>query len=583
MTKENVKAQLCVIGGGMAGICAAVAAARRGVRTVLMHDRPVLGGNASSEVRMWVRGASIQFPDYREGGIIEEIAMRNTRFNPTMSYGVWDGVLFDLVAAEPNLRLLLNTTCTGAAVQGGRIVSADGWQLTTYKRFTVEADYFADCSGDGILTEFTSAAYTVGRESRAQTGEPSARETADRRTMGSSCLIQARETDRPVPFTPPPFAKKLRDEQFAHRLRLTDPHAFERDNFWWLELGGDRDTLRDAESVRDELLATAYGVWDYIKNSGRFDSERWELEWIGCLPAKRESRRYEGDYVLTESDLLAGRVFDDEIAYGGWPMDDHDPRGFATADPPNRNIRMAAPYAIPYRCLYSRNTDNLWFAGRNVSVTHMALSSTRVMATCALMGQAVGTACAVAVRYGCDPRGVGGHMSELQQMLREDDCYLLHTPRRPSAALAAAACDHSLAGMRAGIERRLSDDDPSVTLALGEPFTMTFPAVYAPAVRVLLDNDIAGRHYADDGLKHYPLRCNVPLNAPRASFAPYFARAFAVEIQTDDGWQPLYTACDNWRRLVRIPVGRRLTGLRFTGRAAAAGDVVRLLSLDIVS
>ena len=177
MTKENVKAQLCVIGGGMAGICAAVAAARRGVHTVLMHDRPVLGGNASSEVRMWVRGASIQFPDYREGGIIEEIAMRNTRFNPTMSYGVWDGVLFDLVAAEPNLRLLLNTTCTGAAVQGGRIVSADGWQLTTYKRFTVEADYFADCSGDGILTEFTSAAYTVGRESRAQTGEPSARET----------------------------------------------------------------------------------------------------------------------------------------------------------------------------------------------------------------------------------------------------------------------------------------------------------------------------------------------------------------------------------------------------------------------
>lgn len=173
------------------------------------------------------------------------------------------------------------------------------------------------------------------------------------------------------------------------------------------------------------------------------------MESAVCRP-NGKAGGYEGDYVLSESDLHAGRVFDDEIAYGGWPMDDHDPRGFATADPPNRNIRMAAPYAIPYRCLYSRNTDNLWFAGRNVSVTHMALSSTRVMATCALMGQAVGTACAVAVRHGCDPRGVGGHMSELQQMLREDDCYLLHTPRRPSAALAAAACDHSLAGMRAG-------------------------------------------------------------------------------------------------------------------------------------
>ena len=161
--KEELRTQFCVIGGGIAGICAAVSAARRGVKVVLLHDRPVLGGNASSEVRMWIRGASTAFPYYREGGIVEELSMRNIRYNPTLSFGVWDSVLYDLVISEPNITLLLNTSCIHAVEQGAKIVSIEAWQLTTYKRLRIYADYFADCSGDSILSYFTSAKYMYGR------------------------------------------------------------------------------------------------------------------------------------------------------------------------------------------------------------------------------------------------------------------------------------------------------------------------------------------------------------------------------------------------------------------------------------
>ena len=358
---------------------------------------------------MWIRGASIHFPYYREGGIIEEIAMRNLRYNPSMSYGIWDGVLYDLIVSEPNIRLLLNTTCLGGEMRGQAIAAVHAWQLTTYRRFRIEADFFADCSGDSILAEFSGAKLMRGREARAAFGESCAPERADLCTMGSRCLIQARETERPVRFTPPAFARRLTEEDFYKRLDVNDPRSFIQDNFWWIEIGGERDTLRDAEQIKHELLSTAYGVWDFIKNSGRFDSENWELDWVGFLSGKRESRRYAGDYVLSQRDLEAAGPFWDEVAYGGWSMDDHNPLGINTREAPNRNLYLHAPYAIPYRCLYSANVPNLFFAGRNVSVTHMALSSTRVMATSALMGQAVGNACALALARGAWTRaGVAG-------------------------------------------------------------------------------------------------------------------------------------------------------------------------------
>lgn len=581
---ELVRAQLCVVGGGMAGICAAVSAARRGVSVVLVQDRPVLGGNASGEVRMWIRGASIHFPYYREGGIIEEIAMRNLRYNPSMSYGIWDGVLYDLIVSEPNIRLLLNTTCLGGEMRGQAIAAIHAWQLTTYRRFRIEADFFADCSGDSILAEFSGAKLMRGREARAAFGESCAPERADLCTMGSSCLIQARETERPVRFTPPAFARRLTEEDFYRRLDVNDPRSFIQDNFWWIEIGGERDTLRDAEQIKHELLSTAYGVWDFIKNSGRFDSENWELDWVGFLSGKRESRRYAGDYVLSQRDLEAAGPFWDEVAYGGWSMDDHNPLGINTREAPNRNLYLHAPYAIPYRCLYSANVPNLFFAGRNVSVTHMALSSTRVMATCALMGQAVGNACALALARGADARGVCRWMAELQQWLRNDDCFLPHVPRKASSALEGAA--HNLPEddfhrLLSGIERKLDTEEACVRLPVGQTLELRFAPVCCGGIRLVFDNDIARESCRDPGLRMYPQKLNVTRSDSPAQIPPNLVKAYEVHVLRGGRWEMLRRETENYLRLVRIPVSGEIEGIRFVGRETYGAPEIRLLSLDV--
>ncbi|MEE1223733.1 MAG: FAD-dependent oxidoreductase, partial [Clostridia bacterium] len=153
-------------------------------------------------------------------------------------------------------------------------------------------------------------------------------------------------------------------------------------------------------------MSLASGTWDYIKNSGKFNSENWELDFLGFLPGKRESRRMCGEYMITQRDISDGKVFEDEVAYGGWPLDDHFPGGFYHKGVPNTNYKTPAPYSLPYRALYSENVENLFFAGRNISMTHMAMSSIRVMATCALLGEAVGKAVAIAVKNSITPHDV---------------------------------------------------------------------------------------------------------------------------------------------------------------------------------
>ena len=218
--------------------------------------------------------------------------------------------------------------------------------------------------------------------------------------MGNSLLIQLRRTDEPQPFVPPRWAYKFtRPDDLPHRLRGVQAH-----NFWWIEVGGLGDTIREAERTRDELMKIVYGVWDYIKNHApeRAQAANWAVEWIGSLPGKRENRRYVGDHILTQNDVRAGGPFEDIVAYGGWSMDDHHPAGILYPGRPTIFHPAPSPYGIPYRSLYSRNVTNLLFAGRNISVTHAALSSTRVMATCSLLGQAAGTAAALCVRRGSD-------------------------------------------------------------------------------------------------------------------------------------------------------------------------------------
>lgn len=360
---KRIRCDLCVVGGGMAGIAAAVSAAREGLHVVLMHERPVLGGNASSEIRMWVSGA--KGIDNRETGILEEIELENMYRNPTKSFAVWDTVLFDIVHREKNLQLLLNCTCLDAKTENGsfphgrdiRIKTITGYQMTTQCFIEVEAVFFSDCSGDSILAPLTNAQFRIGREAASEFEEKTSTQKADRKTMGMSCLIQGRETLSPIKFRPPAWSKKLKDSDFENRM----PDIYDSsENYWYLELGGNQDSIADTESIRDDLLALAAGTWDYIKNSGHFAADNWDLDFLGFLPGKRESRRFCGEYIVTQQDISHGKVFEDEIAYGGWPLDDHFPDGFYHHGIPNTDYSTPAPYSLPYRSLYSKNVDNLF-------------------------------------------------------------------------------------------------------------------------------------------------------------------------------------------------------------------------------
>ncbi|MFN2167471.1 MAG: FAD-dependent oxidoreductase, partial [Anaerolineae bacterium] len=457
----------CVVGGGMSGIVAALAAARHGTKVALMHDRPVLGGNASSECRVHICGADRHngIKHMRETGILEELRLENLYRNPNKNFSVWDTVLYEAVRFEPNITLLLNCSCSEAEMDGTRIVSVTGWQLTTQTYHTVRARIFADCSGDGILAPLTGAECRMGREARAEYNETIAPEEADQCTMGMTCLFQAREYDSPQPFEPPAWANRY--ESCDEIPYGRGGHKHFQMGYWWIELGGKYDAIHDTERLRDELLEITYGVWDHIKNrcdDTRDAARNWALEWIQFLPAKRESRRYVGDHVLNQNDVEAEGRFDDLVAYGGWSMDDHHPAGFRAVHLEKKATifhHAPSPYGIPYRALYSKNIDNLMFAGRCASCTHAAMSSTRVMGTCVSMGQAVGTAAAMAAEKGITPREVGGQMGELQQALLYDDCYLPWVAQQLPALTTGAALTASQGDpepVRDGINRQVGDD-----------------------------------------------------------------------------------------------------------------------------
>jgi hypothetical protein len=432
MTRHEFHTDFLVVGGGLAGVCAALAAARNGRKVVLVQDRSVLGGNASSEVRMHTVGADIhgRRPGARESGIIEELRLEDAARNPHRSYSQWDLLLYEKVTAEPNLTLLLDTVCVGCQVQtlsGGsrRIGSVEAVRQSTEDAFTIHADVFADCSGDSRLGIEAGADFTQGREARSEYGESLALEVADRQTLGSSILFTARRHDTPQPFRAPSWIRPFEKHQF--KFRPIDGYEY---GYWWAEWGGQLDTIKDNPAIRHELLRIALGLWDYVKNSGEHpDSAHWALDWVGALPGKRESRRLLGPYVLTQQDLTTGRIFPDTVAYGGWPLDLHPPTGVDAVDEwPCRHTHLDHLYSIPLRALHSRNVTNLFFAGRNISATHVAFASTRVMATCAVMGQAIGTAAALATPLGhrsIAEQFTAAEIARLQQQLLRDDAFLL--------------------------------------------------------------------------------------------------------------------------------------------------------------
>jgi hypothetical protein len=361
-------------------------------------------------------------PGWREGGIIEELRLDDAANNPQRCWELWDLLLYDKVVSQPNCTLLLDTVLYAAQTQGGAIQRILARCDKSEHLYRVKASLYADCTGDSRLALEAGASFRTGHEARSEFKEPLAPDRPTRETQGSSILFTARKHDRPMPFTPPSWAGKIE----ARHLRFRPITSWEY-GYWWIEWGGVTDTIRDHERIRFELLSIVLGVWDYIKNSGRFPSAaNWALDWVGMMPGKRESRRIEGDHILTQHDLM-GRNGDfvDAVAIGGWGLDEHPSGGFdATDKQPFVSTRLPEVYNIPLRSLYSKDVTNLMMAGRNASCSHVAFTSTRVMATCAVMGQAVGTAAALCVRHHLSPRQLcrdRQRLKELQQTLLRDD------------------------------------------------------------------------------------------------------------------------------------------------------------------
>ncbi len=440
--EKQYKCQVAVVGGGIAGICAAVSAARHGAKTILIQNRPVLGGNASSEIHVPINGSyhfKNRFGIDRETGIVEEIQLENRFYNPQNSWEVWDHVLYDYVTSHENLKVLMNTHAMEAVMSSNRIKKAICFQGSTESKITIEADVFVDCSGDGALAVSACADYRSGREGKDEFDEKYAPDKPDGWVMGDSIQFSSINMGHPIKFVAPRFAIKY-DPSKAKARKITQLNC----GFWWVELGSEFDIIGDTEENRHKLLGYLYGAWDYVKNSGKFpEAENLALNWVGSVPGRRESRRFMGDYILNEKDLTHYAHFNDAIAYGGgWSLDEHCPGGILNSvDPPSFfHQRFEKMFEIPYRCLYSRNIDNLLFAGRNASMSHIAMSATRLIAICGLMGQAAGTAAAMCIEKNTLPRGIyKKHMLELQERLLRDDAYIPNRPAADDKDLAAIA------------------------------------------------------------------------------------------------------------------------------------------------
>lgn len=573
LSRRKLKTDLCVVGGGIAGVCTAVAAAREGIKVVLMQERPVLGGNASSEIRMWICGA--QGKNMRETGIVEEIMLKNCYYNPTKNPYIFDNVLLELVNAEKNITLLLNCTCMDAEVESGdyengrniKIKNVTGYQMTTQSFFDIDSKFFADCSGDSILAPLTGAEYRTGRESCNEFGEKTHVKEPDNLTMGSTCLIQARETTKKVPFVAPESATEVSSDDFAHRYCGLDKTY---ENFWYLEMGGNRDTISESEDIAVDLKALSFGTWKHLKENSEYNAENFELEFFGALPGKRESRRYIGEYMMKQQEISKAVKFEDTVAYGGWPIDDHFPSGFFHRGVPNVNLETDAPYPIPYRILYSANVDNLFFAGRNVSATHTANSSLRVMATCGVMGQAAGTAAAIAVKYGLSPHGVYKEkISELKNILMNNDCFLPHYKREISDLCKKTPVKCGNDSLKNGEDRKniiYGDKECGISVKNGTELLYSFEnEEYIKAVHIVFDSDLERETLEGDQCERsHATRSNILLDSPLLHMPKTLCKSFEYKIKYGCGTEEKNVIENNKIRAYHFQLNKNIKSISLT-------------------
>ena len=533
VTDRCADVDVCVLGGGLSGLCAALAAAREGVRTVLVQDRPVLGGNASTEMRIPPSGAGHFNPWANETGIIEELlsderAHCQDRGDTGMVNAQWDIILYDKVRREENLQLFLNTHALGVNMDGPRIRSVVGVQMGSEKVWEFEAELFIECTGDGSIGAAAGVPVRVGQESKSEYGESLAPDEPWDWFLGSSLMFRARDVGRPVEFTPPPWAEVYEGEDALY-LRS---HKTIDSGYWWIEVGFPWDPIRDNERIRDELMRHVLGVWDHVKNrcSTKERARNYVLDWIGMLPAKRESRRFVGAHVMTQPEVQARTLYPDRIAYGGWIIDDHIKGGILNRDEgPNPHGHLSLtpylvpPYSVTLRSLYAPQVENLLFAGRLLSASRLVFNSLRVMRSLAVIGQAAGTAAARCVEAGRRPAELASeHVSAIQQSLLRQDCYIPCIRNEDPADVAR------LATVTASSASALVVEPVDDGMSLGSELAQVLPLSARPdRVRLHVRNDSeAPRHlsgtlhravdiwdlfaFASDGVAR--IECTVPGN-----------------------------------------------------------------------
>lgn len=482
----RIQCDLMVIGGGIAGCCAAVAASRLGLNVALVNNRPVLGGNGSSEVGLLIGSADRDFPHAREGGVAEEINLLNRFYNHEVQWrnSISDATLEHLVL-DAGVRLFLNVHVDSVDVSDSAAIEAvAGSQQGTERRFTFESDYYVDSTGDGTIAALSEAPWRSGSEAKSEFNEPHAPEEPTTTTMGSTLMFRIKDLGRPVPFIRPPWAYEYKspdDLPVKIRGHLEYPQL-------WIEFGAHLDTIGQNDEIRTELQKILFGVWDHIKNHGDYNAENMVLSWAASVPGKRESRRIEGNHILTENDVVTGTTFDDAVAYGGWPIDVHNAEGFYAREKWTDYLHLAKPYQIPLRCYYSRSIHNLFMAGRAISTTHIAHGTTRLMGTCGAGGQAVGTAAFVCMKHGLTAHELDPTMiQELQQILLKYDAHIPGLRNEDPDDLAraanvwasseyvdpvtsrAAAATNVIEGVSRG-----SEDNENMWIS--KPFTRHFPA-----------------------------------------------------------------------------------------------------------
>jgi hypothetical protein len=485
---EVMTCDLAVIGGGLAGLCCAITAARAGIKVILIHDRPVLGGNASSEVRLWILGATSHMGNNnrwaREGGVIDEILVENLYRNPEGNPLILDALLLEMAVKESNLQLLLNAAVFEVAKDGpDRIRSVRAFCSQNSTLYDVKAPLFCDASGDGVVGFLAGAAFRIGAESRSEFGEAFAPEQANSELLGHTIYFYSKDVGRPVEYVAPSFA--LKDISQIPRFRQFNAKDIGC-RLWWIEWGGKLDTIHESENIKWELWKVVYGVWDHIKNSGQFpEAANLTLEWVGTIPGKRESRRFEGDYMLTQDDLVKQVKHPDAVSFGGWAIDLHPADGVYSPQEGCTQWHTKGVYGIPYRCFYSRNIENLFLAGRIISASHVAFGSTRVMATCAHGGQAVGMAASLCIEKNLSPRELGKvHLLDLKNRLMRSGQFIPQMALRDPEDLTLKARLECSSELSLG---RLAEDGSSRVLEFAGGMMLPVKAGPAPAVTYYAD------------------------------------------------------------------------------------------------